>query len=52
VWATAVDKDHASETPAVDVEQPAEPKDEPYASYRTASGHATAQVIVLEDRRR
>jgi hypothetical protein len=39
-------------TTAVDVEQPAEPKDEPYASYRTASGHATAQVIVLEDRRR
>lgn len=52
VWATAADKDHASETPAVDVEQPAETKDEPYASYRTASGHATAQVIVLEDRRR
>ena len=23
-----------------------------YASYRTASGHATAQVIVLDDRRR
>lgn len=31
----------------------ASPRDETgYASYRNASGHATAQVIVLEERRR
>ena len=48
VWAAAID---ANETPAANA-QPERPKDELFASYRTSSGYATAQVIVLEDRRR
>ena len=31
---------------------PATASEPAYASYRTSSGHATAQVIVLDDRRR
>lgn len=48
VWAAAIGP---KETPAADA-QPTRPKEEPFASYRTSSGFATAQVIVLEDRRR
>jgi hypothetical protein len=49
VWATAIG---TTETASATVQQPTQSKDEPFASYRTSSGHATAQVIVLEDRRR
>lgn len=48
VWAAAV---VTNETPAADA-QSAGLKHEPFASYRTSSGYATAQVIVLDDRRR
>jgi hypothetical protein len=49
VWATAIG---TTEAASATVQPPTLSKDEPFASYRTSSGHATAQVIVLEDRRR
>jgi len=48
VWAAAIG---AETSTAAKTEAPAS-NAETFASYRTSSGYATAQVIVLEDRRR
>jgi hypothetical protein len=51
VWASAAGTD-TDKSCADGPEIPATVSEPAYASYRTSSGHATAQVIVLDDRRR
>lgn len=51
VWASATGAVSDKSCPA-EAQMPAAASEPGYASYRTSSGHATAQVIVLDDRRR
>ena len=51
VWSSAPEVVTGTSNPA-ELVMPATASEPGYASYRTSSGHATAQVIVLDDRRR